>query len=126
MLSLIVSFASDDRFGSNTIVTPFAKRLSRHLLTALLVATLDTPLNNFTVYHGGCVENSVLILEVPLIECARECDVHARCVAFVYSKMGCLLKSDTCQFTYSPDAQYLYVKKSFNGKMSTCPSCNCI
>lgn len=80
-----------------------------------IYASIDTPLNNFTVYHGGCAENSIMLLEVPLVECARVCDVHARCVAFVYSRAGCLLKTDTCEFTYSADSQYLYVKKNFNG-----------
>ncbi|KAI0212777.1 Beta-1,4-N-acetylgalactosaminyltransferase bre-4 [Lamellibrachia satsuma] len=89
--------------------------VSNKSLYTWIYASIDTPLNNFTVYHGGCAENSLMLLEVPLVECACECDLHARCVAFVYSKVGCLLKIDTCQFTYSPDTQYLYVKKSFNG-----------
>jgi len=80
---------------------------------------LDTPLNNFTVYHGGCAENSIMLLEVPLADCARVCDGHDRCIAFVYSRAGCLLKADTCEFTYSADSQYLYVKKSFNGNNLT-------
>lgn len=112
---------SDSRYN---IVSFLLRRWIHYYV--VVVCTLDTPLNNFTVFHGGCAENSIMLLEVPLVECVRVCDIHARCVAFVYSRAGCLLKTDTCEFTYSADTQYLYVKKSFDGERHTTTCLFCI